>query len=280
MGGTSEKAQGATDLQGLLKNYYAQIQGEQGFKAPNVTANYETPFDYKSMSGELDKSYKGSIDKINRTAEGQIQQGQGDTAARMASQGITGGSVLNSAVNSNRTDVNKSRFNSLSDLATGRAGQNINLMNLENQNSFQNNQAKQQQYNQEVRNLMSKYGLLSNTTGQMGANVGNLDDTTFWDDLFAGLNTLGPLAGAAATIATGGAAAPLMAVAGSDIRFKENISKVGISPRGINIYEFNYKGNLKRFRGAIAQENPEASIEINGMLYLDYSKLDVKFEAI
>ena len=200
MGGQSERSAGATDLQSQLKQYYAQIQGEQGFKAPNTWEGYKTPFDYNAMSGELDKSYQGSIDKINRTAEGQIQQGQGDTAARLASQGITGGSVLNSAVNSNRTNVNKGRFESLSDIATNRAGQNVNLMNLENQNKFNVNSANQGQYNQAVRNLMGQYGLLGNASGMQTANLQNLDNTTAWDDIFAGLTAAGNVTTAVAGI--------------------------------------------------------------------------------
>ena len=40
----------------------------------------------------------------------------------------------------------------------------------------------------------------------------------------------------------------------SDVRLKENITKVGNSPSGINIYEWNYIGNKQRYRGVMAQE--------------------------
>ena len=71
--------------------------------------------------------------------------------------------------------------------------------------------------------------------------------------------------------------------AASDTKLKENISYVGSSPQGHNIWEFNYKGSSKRYRGAMAQEvakiNPMAvSIaEDAGGKYLtvDYSKIDV-----
>ena len=70
---------------------------------------------------------------------------------------------------------------------------------------------------------------------------------------------------------------------GSDKKLKENIELVGTSPKGYNIYEFDYKdksyGN-GRYRGVIAQEVPEASIDVNGTLMVDYSKLDVVFERI
>ena len=66
----------------------------------------------------------------------------------------------------------------------------------------------------------------------------------------------------------------------SDIRLKENIEYVGSSPQGHNIWEFNYKGNSTRYRGAMAQEvakiNPMAvGIDENNELTVDYSKIDV-----
>ena len=66
----------------------------------------------------------------------------------------------------------------------------------------------------------------------------------------------------------------------SDIRLKENIEYIGSSPQGHNIWEFNYKGNSTRYRGAMAQEvakiNPMAvGIDENNELTVDYSKIDV-----
>lgn len=107
---------------------------------------------------------------------------------------------------------------------------------------------------------------------------------SFWDQLLNiggmfGGNAMGSLLSAGGSAAGGSAIASsaTAAAALSDIRFKENISKIGISEKGVNIYEFNYRGNSKRYIGAMAHENPEASINIDGVLYLDYSKLDVKF---
>ena len=70
---------------------------------------------------------------------------------------------------------------------------------------------------------------------------------------------------------------------GSDTKLKENITYVGSSPDGHNIWEFNYIGDSKRYRGAMAQEvakiNPMAVgiAEDAGGKYLtvDYSKIDV-----
>ena len=70
----------------------------------------------------------------------------------------------------------------------------------------------------------------------------------------------------------------------SDIRIKENIEEVGVSPQGYKIYEFNYKGGDVRFRGAMAQDvvqkNPMAVGIDQNYLTVDYSKIDVDMEVV
>ena len=72
----------------------------------------------------------------------------------------------------------------------------------------------------------------------------------------------------------------------SDRRLKKNISKVGTSPKGLNIYNFEYKDPEKYgfglFQGVMADEVPEeAKIEQpDGYFAVDYSKLDVEFLSI
>ena len=87
--------------------------------------------------------------------------------------------------------------------------------------------------------------------------------------------TEGPLAGI--KILGGGNA--------SDRRLKENLKEVGISPQGYKIYEFSYKGNSTRYRGAVAQDvvkiNPMAvGIHPKGYLTVDYSQIDVDMEVV
>ncbi len=73
-------------------------------------------------------------------------------------------------------------------------------------------------------------------------------------------------------------------IGSSDIKLKENIEHVGVSPQGYNIYEFNYKGGEVRFRGAMAQDvlkkNPMAVGIDQNHLTVDYSKIDVKMEVV
>ena len=73
-------------------------------------------------------------------------------------------------------------------------------------------------------------------------------------------------------------------IKGSDIKLKENIEQVGVSPNGHKIYEFNYKGFKDRWRGAMAQDvvkkNPLAVGIRDGILTVDYSKIDVNMELV
>ena len=71
----------------------------------------------------------------------------------------------------------------------------------------------------------------------------------------------------------------------SDVRLKENITKVGNSPSGINIYEWNYIGNKQRYRGVMAQEilekHPEAvALQPDGYMSFYYGKIDVTMERV
>lgn len=89
-------------------------------------------------------------------------------------------------------------------------------------------------------------------------------------------------AGAGAGAGGGGAASG--AAAASDINLKENIKKTG-EENGFNIYEFNYKGDPdKRYRGVMAQEvkeiMPEAVIEMDGYLAVNYDTIGIKFKQI
>jgi len=73
----------------------------------------------------------------------------------------------------------------------------------------------------------------------------------------------------------------------SDKRVKDNIDRVGTSPKGYGIFEWNYRGESpdERYRGVIAQDvvkqNPMAvTILENGLLGVYYDKLDVELEAV
>jgi len=84
-----------------------------------------------------------------------------------------------------------------------------------------------------------------------------------------------------------GMALPFMPGYGtSDIRLKENVKQVGVSPNGYKVYEFNYKDDFTntRYRGAMAQDvvkkNPMAVGIQDNYLTVDYSKIDVDMEVV
>jgi len=74
----------------------------------------------------------------------------------------------------------------------------------------------------------------------------------------------------------------------SDIRWKQNIERVGTSQLGLPIFEFEYIDPVHgegKFRGTIAQElikNDYAHatyLDSDGYFWVDYSKIDIPFES-
>ena len=68
----------------------------------------------------------------------------------------------------------------------------------------------------------------------------------------------------------------------SDIRLKDNVRKIGKSPSGLNIYEWNYKWSPQKYRGVIAQElqkiMPNAVTNVFGYLAVNYDLIDVNMQ--
>ena len=66
-------------------------------------------------------------------------------------------------------------------------------------------------------------------------------------------------------------------------RLKENISLIGKSNNGINIYSWNYKQGVYdqgTYTGVMAQEVPWATVKVGDYLHVDYTKVDVEFNKI
>jgi len=70
----------------------------------------------------------------------------------------------------------------------------------------------------------------------------------------------------------------------SDRRLKKNITKIGESNKGLNIYSFEYKDSLDGqglFQGVMSDEIPqEAVTSVNGYDRVNYNMLDVEFKQI
>lgn len=186
--GPSEKDQAATDLNSTLKGYSNQIGGTNT-QVKNRYDSLTMPFDYKKTSQEIAKLTDSALNKINRTADEDINVGQADTAASLASQGITGGSMLNNSVGKVRTGVNKNRFNSITDTLDTKSKMNMDAMGNENQFSLAKTAGATQVDIQNIASELQKLGILGNSYGQQGANIGNLDDDTLFDSILEILNT-------------------------------------------------------------------------------------------
>ena len=93
------------------------------------------------------------------------------------------------------------------------------------------------------------------------------------------------LGGALSLLQSGLSIAASISTIKSGIKTKENINKVGKSPQGHNIYEFNYIGDAQRYRGVMAQDvvkiHPMA-VEVmdNGYLGVKYAMIDVNMEEV
>ena len=84
----------------------------------------------------------------------------------------------------------------------------------------------------------------------------------------------------------GSIASGLGGIGGSDIRLKENIVEIGLSPSGTPIYTFNYKDNKKSWSGTMAQDLIEQNrheavfVMENGFYGVNYSLIDVDMIAL
>jgi len=107
------------------------------------------------------------------------------------------------------------------------------------------------------------------------------------DYISAGISSVGNIATSLAGAGGSGGSDGPFGVSGvpSDRRLKKNIKLIGISPSGINIYNFKYKNNKFGkgvFQGVMSDEIPENAVikHSSGYDKVDYSKIDVNFNKV
>lgn len=125
--------------------------------------------------------------------------------------------------------------------------------------------------------LKMQYGQQANALTQMKnealINKGTADRDRLNQTATGALNAVGNIAGS-------------VIKAFSDFRLKDNITLIGKSESGLNIYTFEYKGQEGLYEGVMAQEligtkyNDAILTMDNGMYAVDYSKLDVQFKRL
>lgn len=250
-----------SDQEKAAKTQYAEAQ-----KLPTSISNrfdtYQSPFDFTKMAGNVEDIFGGYEDIINRdTAEAVAKQQEG-AGSSLASRGITGGSILTDTQSKIASDVNKSKSNALANLGIGKSSALNDLMEYFNNLDFMRTG---KATDVDLQNLLGKYRKFQ----AKGGAIGGLSDDTWLSDVFEGVKSVGNLAEGAGSLIT----------AVSDIRFKENIKKIG-TLKGINLYKFNFIGDARKFIGVIAQEVEHitgAVISFGGYKFVNYSVIGIPF---
>lgn len=194
------------------------------------------------------------------------------------------GNTANQIANINRNATDSSQALALAAGAQGSANDAFgNLQGMELQDSYRKlanlneaNQGMTQEhkdlFDDSVRRWQDQVNII---TAQYKARKQGGNDISNYGAMMGGLvgNAVGGVGG-------GGGGGGMMGSI-SDKRLKKNISLVGKSPSGINIYEFSYLWDNNRYIGVMANEVPQASFDIgNGVMAVDYSKIDVEFKQI
>ncbi len=129
-------------------------------------------------------------------------------------------------------------------------------------------QQQENQYNQ-LANLYSQDAAQKNAAFQTeGARKQR--KSSFWGGI------AGAAIGAVGTIASGGAS-------GSDPELKENINRIGTSPSGLPIYEWDYKDGSGRYQGTMSTDVPEYALAkgiFGGYDGVFYDKIDVELKRV
>lgn len=187
--GESQRSKQATKLNQELGSFGNEIRG-LNTNVQNRFDNYKLPFNYATMSKLIDEITKGNINTVNQQASGDIQQGQSDVAERLASQGIAGSSIKDSAIGKVAGDVNRNKYNLTQQLLNKGLESKLGAMDTQNRYDFAATQGAQNVDFRNIADLFQKYGLIGGTYNQKLGNIGNLDDTTFLDDILGVANTI------------------------------------------------------------------------------------------
>lgn len=192
MSSASPAQQQAQTLMGQYQNLNSQMQA-QNTNVGNRFNNYQDAFSYPQMMAQLDQLTQSQTDQLNKQSNTDIASGSSAAAARLASEGITGGSIQNNAINQIRNNANLNKYNALAKIGIGRQSRNVGLMNTANSNKFNETGAAQNVDMSNMNNLFKKYGFLGNNLNSQESNIGNYSKTNTFDDIFAGLDSAGQL---------------------------------------------------------------------------------------
>lgn len=187
---------GPSDQEKAAENLYNEV-GRTNTTVKNRFDNYENPYGFEKISSQVDDIFGGYEDMIKRETSDRIDEQQQGAASSMASRGITGGSVVSDTQSKIATDINRGTSNALANLGVKKSSMLSDLMQYFNALNLNKTKLASDVDFGNVGNIFTKLGLKSNA-------VGGLDDDTWLDDLFAGLNAAGNLAKGVGSIVGGG----------------------------------------------------------------------------
>jgi hypothetical protein len=290
-------------LQGVNAQLAGTAQGIQGAQAAMQGAGVGLSGVDRQLAG-VDRQLAGTaqgmqgagigLSGIDRAlASGQLALQGTDRGLAGTAQGMQGAGVGLQGVGAQQAGYGLANqaANTLGTLGNQQLAAQTGILGLQNQIGGQQQSQQQQIINQAIQNyaqaqeapmnafnqynaLLRGYALPGTTTTQYQAQP------TLGNQL-AGFGTAGVSA-----LALNNALAP---TAGSDIRVKENIERVGTLANGLGLYDFEYKPEFKdhplcghgRFRGVMAQEVekliPEAVVTMdNGYKAVKYNLVEME----
>ena len=182
-------------LEQLMKDYGSEYQVSQiSPTIKNRFDNYEDPFSYEDQKAFMDQIFGGYEDQINKQAAEDTADLQHVTASRMASRGITGGSIVDDTMSGIGTDVAKSKYNALSNLKTGKAKGLLGLMDTANKSKFATTGMASNVDFQNFANELQKLGLLSDINfKQQYLDLQKENQPGWLEDLFSGISDIASL---------------------------------------------------------------------------------------
>ena len=174
MTGESERETASKGLFSSIKGFDPTV--ENRFTKPDVLPHKPSTF-LSTFRGAT----KAGVKDLSRQTDKNIKTAQKSTTAGAQSRGL-GGSVLEDAIAKSRAKASGQGTNAIQRFLTSRKGQETGVKESANKQGLALAGA---QTGVDFKNIMAMFQKFNS----LGGAIGGLDDDTFLDDLFAGLNT-------------------------------------------------------------------------------------------
>ena len=251
---------------------------------------------------QTDQALANTLDQINQSGTG---AGAATAMARMAaaSKAQVSASLENQEVQNNKlraegqaqADATKMQLEQAAlgeETAAWGRQEDRDLASLDRLSGLQENaQAQAMAYAQQgnealmggIQGAVGALGGMAGLGGASGGGAAGYDPN--WKPSPVNLQGSGSILSGGSVGGTGSALTQNMSLSGSDRRLKQNITQVGKSASGLNIYTFEYKDKSfgeGMWQGVMSDEIPEIAVikGDDGYDRVDYSKLDVTFKKI